>query len=279
MDGILRLKDIWQIKNVRDYKVHFGRWNGKHQPLDLWVEDEAEWKGWQIYYPGRNDFNREYIFSVMDFYHESDTWLFGGIFRVLGLREDHEEAHDYRYEVELTEYGGAFIGRLKLKLEYKSRTTRVNFENYYDLFGVSEILREPYSGQEFPGYENVDISFRELQSLIEKERKDWKSALKNVQGVYMITDDKTGKRYVGSAYGDSGIWSRWTDYTRSGHGGNKGLIELTGNNSLDYAMKYFRMVLLEYCPARMSDESVMKREKFWKKALLAKTHEYGLNKN
>ena len=82
MDGTLRLKTIWQIKNVHDYKVHFGRWNGKHQPLDLWVEDEAEWKGWQIYYPGRNDFNRKYIFSVMDFYHESDTWLFGGIFRV-----------------------------------------------------------------------------------------------------------------------------------------------------------------------------------------------------
>ena len=279
MGGILRLKDIWQIKNARNYKVHFGRWNGKHQPLDLWVEDEAEWEGWQIYYPGRNDFNREYIFSVMDFYHESDTWLFGGIFRVLDRREDHREDHGYRYEVELTEYGGAFIGRLKLMLEYKSRTPRVNFENHYDLFEVSEILREPYSGQVFPGYENVDISFRELQSLIQKDRIDWKSALENVQGVYMITDERTGKRYVGSAYGDSGIWSRWTDYTRSGHGGNKGLIELTGNNGLDYAMKNFRMVLLEYCPARMPDESVMEREEFWKNALLTKMHKYGLNKN
>lgn len=64
MDGTLRLKDIWKIENVRGYKVHFGRWNGRHQPLDLWVEDEAEWEGWQTYYPGRHDFNREYIFRL-----------------------------------------------------------------------------------------------------------------------------------------------------------------------------------------------------------------------
>lgn len=51
MDETLRLKAIWQIKNVRDYKVHFGRWNGKHQPLDLWVEDEADGKDGKFIIP------------------------------------------------------------------------------------------------------------------------------------------------------------------------------------------------------------------------------------
>jgi len=32
--------------------------------------------------------------------------------------------------------------------------------------------------------------------------------------------DTTGKLYVGSAYGDSGVWGRWREYARSGHGGN-----------------------------------------------------------
>lgn len=276
-DKILRLKDIWLIENVHDYKVHFARWNGGWQPLDVWVGDREEWYGWQAYYPGRDDFNRNYIFTLMDFYHESDVWLFGGIFRVLGCHEDSKEPKGYRYEVELTDHGEAFIGRLKLRSGYKSRPPRVNFENHYDSFEVSEILREPYSGRAFPGYESIDIHFPELEALIRNDRPDWKSALENVQGVYMITDTSTGKRYVGSAYGDSGIWQRWAGYAASGHGWNKELVALTGDNGLGYAREKFRLALLEYCPARMPDEAVIARESFWKNALL--TREYGLNLN
>ena len=51
MQRQLLLKDIWPFKNVKDYKVHFGRWNGEHHPLDLWVGDQSEWQGWQEYRP------------------------------------------------------------------------------------------------------------------------------------------------------------------------------------------------------------------------------------
>ena len=141
------LKDIWPIEPPRDYKIHFGRWNGWHQPLDEWVSDRSRWVGWQRYRPKRNEFNRPYIFSLMDFYHEKDVWLFGGVFRVLSRHQD-------RYDVELTELCRPFIGRLKLRSSYRSRATRVNFENHYDgahTLRVSEILREPYSGRTFPG--------------------------------------------------------------------------------------------------------------------------------
>ena len=47
MQRKLLLKDIWPFKNVLDYKVHFGRSNGEHQPLDLWVDDRSEWQEWQ----------------------------------------------------------------------------------------------------------------------------------------------------------------------------------------------------------------------------------------
>ena len=51
-----------------------------------------------------------------------------------------------------------------------------------------EILREPYSGERIPGYENIDLSFIEAEAIVNNERADWKTALENVKGVYLITD-------------------------------------------------------------------------------------------
>ena len=73
---------------------------------------------------------------------------------------------------------------------------------------MREILRERYSGRSFPGYEDIDLSFEELETLTKNERLDWKGAPESVKGIYLIADTITGKRYVGSAYGDFGIWSR-----------------------------------------------------------------------
>src|SRR5579884_2209681 len=95
------LKDVWPIKNPEDYKVHFARWNGDSQPLEVFVRDKSEWQGWQEYRPARNDFNRPLIFSLVQFYHETDAWLFGGIFQVLARHKD-------RYEVKPLDSGRAF---------------------------------------------------------------------------------------------------------------------------------------------------------------------------
>jgi hypothetical protein len=137
---------------------------------------------------------------------------FGGVFRVL-------KRHEHRYEVKLTEIGAGFIGRLKLRSPYNARTVRVNMEDQYGDFEVVEILPEPYTGRPFPAYEDIDLSFEEIETLVRNSRLDWKAALESVKGVYLITDTKTGKRYVGSAYGESGIWSRWCAYAATGHGG------------------------------------------------------------
>ena len=63
------LHDIWPIKDLTDYKVHFARWNGEVQPLEVWARDKQEWQGWQEYRPGRDDFNRPHIFyTCLDFH-------------------------------------------------------------------------------------------------------------------------------------------------------------------------------------------------------------------
>jgi len=270
------LNSLWPIEDPKAHKVHFARWNKENQPLDVFVRDKQEWQGWQEYYPGRNDFNRPYIFALAQFYHETDAWLFGGVYRVNGLKPRGGKDYD-EYQVELVQDSAPLIGRLKLYSPYRGRTTRGNFENHYDSFEVLEILREPYTGRRFAGYEEIDLSFEELEALVRNDRADWKAALENAKGVYLITDQKTGKRYVGSAYGDQGIWSRWCSYVASGHGGNVELRNLVTDPTLDYCRSNFRFALLEHRVERTPDETVIQRESFWKRILL--TREHGLNRN
>jgi len=267
----IRLSEIWSIAEPQTYKLHFARWNGENQPLEVWARDTREWQGWQEYRPARDDFNRPFIFTLVQFYHESDIWLFGGVFRVL-------RRHTDRYEVELTKEGEGFLGRLKLRSTYRERATRVKFENHYPGFEVQEILREPYSGRAFSGFEDIDLSFEELETLVRNSRADWRAALSNVKGVYLISDITTGKRYIGSAYGDQGIWARWCAYVASGHGGNIELRALVSDPTLDYCRKCFRFALLEYRPSPTPDEVILAREAFWKRILLTRG-EYGLNRN
>jgi hypothetical protein len=267
----IRLADVWPIAEPDQYKLHFARWNGESQPLEVWSRDKLEWQGWQEYRPVRDDFNRPLIFSLIQFYHEPDIWLFGGVFRVL-------QRHNDRYEVELTKEGEGFLGRLKLRSTYRERSPRVKFENHYPDLEVQEILREPYSGRSFPGFEDIDISFEELETLVQNSRPDWKAALSNVKGIYLISDTTTGKQYVGSAYGEQGIWSRWCTYVANGHGGNVELRALITDPTLEYCRKAFRFALLEFRPASTSDEVILARETFWKRILLTRG-DFGLNRN
>lgn len=267
----LSLRDIWPIERAEQYKLHFARFNGEVQPLEVWARDPNEWLNWQAYRPGRDDFNRPHIFALMQFYHETDAWLFGGIYDVLARHGD-------RYEVALSELGASYVGRLKLYSPYRNRTTRVNFENHYGALDVLEILREPYHGRSFPGFENVHLSFDELETLVRNERPDWKAALESVKGIYLITDTHTGKRYVGSAYGSEGVWSRWCSYVFSGHGGNVELKALVTTPNRDYCRTWFRFALLEHHARLTPDEIVLARESYWKRVLFTRGED-GLNRN
>jgi hypothetical protein len=267
----IMLKDVFPLENLQDYKVHFAKWNQKNQPLDVFTKDRREWQRWQEYRPTRDEFNRPMIFSLASFYHEPATWLFGGIFNVL-------HRYDDRYKVKLTDVGAGLVGRLKLRSPYNFRSVRVNMESQYDHFEVTEILPELYTGRPFPGYEDIDISFEEIETLVRNCRLDWKAALESVKGIYLLTDIKTNKRYVGSACGESGVWSRWCSYVQTGHGGNVELRALVANPNLDYCRAYFRFALLEHRPSRAADELIRARETFWKQLLLTRG-EQGLNCN
>lgn len=266
----MELIDILQFKHWNDCKVHLAGWNGTENPLDVFVRDRAEWAKWNEYRGARDVFNRTYIFSAIEFYHEPQTWLFGGFFRIL-KREEHQ------YKVALCSDYEGLIGRLKVEFKRPGRA-RVLKDNCISEMSVSEILKKPYSGEAFCGYENIDHEFSALEVILREGRTDWKAALENVKGVYLITDKSNGKRYVGSAYGTSGIWSRWSCYIGTGHGWTDELTKLITEEGLDYARSHFKFTLLEYRPMRTDDLVLIEREQFWKTVLLTRGP-FGYNRN
>ncbi len=210
----MNIATILEIEHLQDYKLHAARYNGSEQPLDVFVKDRKEWDNWNSWQGTKNEFNRNYVVSFIKFYPEQETWLFGGIYKILGRRP---EKNTHSYNIELTDKGKDLIGRLKITAKL-SRGRAFNLETVYNRLSVCEILRESYSGEFFCGYENISQDFFMLEVIFKNERTNWKSALENIKGVYVITDKKTGKKYIGSAYGDTGIWSRWASYMKTGHG-------------------------------------------------------------
>lgn len=52
-----------------------------------------------------------------------------------------------------------------------------------DELEVIEILSTAYDGDNFPGYENVRLSFTQLETIIRKKRSGWLDALRNQKAV------------------------------------------------------------------------------------------------
>ncbi len=80
------LSQICPISNPNKYKLHLACWNQHDKPLDVFVRDRNEWDAWNSWRSNRDDFSREFIFALIEFYPQKDRWLFGGAYRV--LRED-----------------------------------------------------------------------------------------------------------------------------------------------------------------------------------------------
>ena len=267
------INDILKIKDPSQYKLHLACRNEDWvNPLDEYVASHSNWDGWNEWKGNKNDWTREYVFSLMEFYPKKDSWLFGGVFKVLERAEDH-------YKLDKVAAFEKYEGRLIVSFHrYQGMRGRAYYlEKYLDQFEVTEILPQPYSGEIFCGYEKINHDFNVLEAIFRNERLDWKTALSSIKGVYLICDKSNGKKYVGSAYGEEGIWSRWACYIGTGHGWNDELTNLIDEKGIEYARMNFKFSLLEIMTMTTSDEVVIARESYWKSVLL--TREHGYNKN
>lgn len=283
MNHIIKLNDILHLPNehIVRYKLHLAANNGYVEPLDVFLRDFDEWKDWNEWRGtgSKNVFNREFIFTLIPDYTRYGKYIFGGVFRVVERFDNYEET-ERGYKVELAEQYKELTGRLVVDFNrYQGMRGRAfRLENYIDEMSVSEIMEVPYGGIKFPGYDNVLLPFNMLELLVKNQKQDWITALENVKGVYVIVDRSNGKKYVGSAYGDYGIWSRWSCYATTGHGYNDGLVDLIKTKGLEYVRENFQFSILEVISMRAADDFIIRRESFWKDVLLTRS-DFGYNKN
>ena len=148
----------------------------------------------------------------------------------------------------------------------------------YEKAVVKEILPGLYTGRSFEGYDNVHLTYSELQAVLAgKIMPGYQRALEKVSGVYCLTDTKTGMLYIGSATGESGIAQRWRSYLDSKHGDNKKLIELYNSEGSEYFEKNFEFTLLEFFNTSYDRDKILERESYWKDCLDTRRHGYNGN--
>ena len=254
--------------NLDSYKIHLAT-GFPNPPLEAFFEGKfKEWQEWQT----RRNFPCKMIVSLIEL--RRNKWLFAGVYKVL----DHEKKSEKHiaYFTELLEGQDDIIGRIVVHHERKGRAAYLWGKKDGGEFYISEIKEKKLTVEEFPGYNSVLVSFPKLKIIINQNIQSWYGALANIKGVYLITDNKTGKQYVGSAFGNDGIWHRWSDYATNGHGGNKELRTLLQANGSDYK-NCFQYSILEIADFNSPDDYILQREKYWKDVL--RTREFGYNSN
>lgn len=206
-------------------------------------------------------------------------WLMTGIVKVV---KDNGLAQPATAEYLTKKYNF----RLVVRFHKNFQNGIVLAKNIIDELEVIEVWNpdKTLDDKTFPGYKNVSVSYRELKKKLESP--EWRTALSCRKGVYLITDQRTGKLYVGSAYGANGILGRWETYIKSGYDKNevengkypnKKLQELVNEKGLSYIQDNFQYSILETFTDDVSDEHIIGRESWWKEAL--RSRQFGYNAN
>jgi hypothetical protein len=274
----MKLFDILTLERPslkpEDCKLHLATVNATQEdPLDVFLAGKfVEWQSWQ----NHENFDRPYIVSLIKM-REHSKWLFAGVHSVHRCHFIKAE-QCYRYQTEEVPELTALTGRLIIEFSRRGRQPYRIAENWSAQLKVSELKPRRLVIEEFSGFTNVLLPKSKLDIIVAQEIESWKSALSSVAGVYLITDTKTGRHYVGSAYGTGGIWGRWKAYSESGHGNNKNLKNILQKMGLAHSHN-FQFSVLETADTNASKDDVLERETHWKNALCSRESHGGYNAN
>lgn len=194
-----------------------------------------------------------------------------------------ERTEDHRFfDLRPSSYLAALAGRLVVEwTSPRSWHRRATSAANLPVLEIADRDKVP-----FPGFDRVRLTYTELCEMVQDHRyADWQVALREVQGIYLITDSSNGKQYVGKADGGERILGRWYSYARDGHGGNVALRDLAYVSTADeggpkmrsdHARLFVFSILRVFGPSTSSSE-VNAAEEHYKRALM--TREFGLNRN
>jgi hypothetical protein len=281
----LRLTDFLRFSlpgfDARATKLHFAQWNGRENPLDVFYDGQFDlWQQAQT----RRNFPRDLVLGLIQM-PRPDRWLFAGLWRREGEPAQGPDRYNlahglpapevFFYSLEPVPEIAPLIGRLHIGYTKTARSNYRNLETLEDDLLVASLSEAPRRFPRFTSYRDTRLSFRNLTTLGATAPEDWRTALTAVAGVYLITG-ADGAQYVGSAGGAGGIWTRWMDYARTGHGGNALLRAYLGRHPLDTA-RGLHFTILETADLGTAPDMLIARESWWKETLGTRAH--GLNLN
>ncbi|TXH59072.1 MAG: GIY-YIG nuclease family protein [Bacteroidia bacterium] len=268
----IKLNDILKLDDVSNVKIRFNlmfeqNWN----PIELFKNGDISTmlKGQYWNYTKKKSYKAGQItIGLVKIKPNEDLWL---LFHIGKVTKDLNILNGIGYEYQSVAEYEKYVGRLVIKFKNKAQTMIRNAHSVIEDCYVSQILPEIFDNDLFPGYENINISWSEMKRILEKE--NWKTALQNQKGVYLLTDQSNGKMYVGSAYGDDMILGRWKSYISTGHGGNAALKKL----SFHHIKQHFKYSILDIYKSTTDDQKIIDREGWWK--LVLQTRQFGYNEN
>ena len=227
----------------------------------------------------RNIFTKYCLqFIRLDKDQKWEQWLFLGAYENCG-EKTFDDGHQI-YDLKPIDRFSHYIERLVVEYKKKQgpKQAKINICNIETMQVVS-VLEKKYIqvNKPFDGYDKISLSFKDLKTIINGNVDNWRILLENINCVYAITDKSTGKIYIGSTYGYSGVWQRWSTYVyTNGHGGDvtlKNLIETTP----DYGNNFVFTVIESFFNCDGSAPYILERENYRKKVF--STRIFGNNKN
>lgn len=277
MNKIL-LNDLLNINDdeIDKVKVKFNQTNYENtNPMEEYKKDpEIVNDRWLFWRSKQRYFNVGQI-AICLLRLSYDTWLLTTIKEV---EKELNVTNGINYEGREIEKYRCYFGRVILKHHKTYQSQGRYFKEIQDELEIVEILPSVFDGESFPGYDNVRLSFQQLETIITRKKSDWIGALQNQKAVYLITDKSNGKLYVGSATSNNGmLLDRWTSYIKNGHGGNKSLIALIKEKGFEYIKNNFQYSILENYNAKTDDNVILQREQWWKETLKSKDFGYNCN--
>lgn len=133
-------------------------------------------------------------------------------------------------------------------------------------FPVLSIHEESLLQLGMPKWNDIVLAWEALSAI----PATWRTTLSQWRGVYYIFDTKSSKGYVGSAAGKDNILGRWTNYAKSGHGGNRLLRQQDP--------RHFRFSILQLLSPNEDIAEIIRIESGWKERLFTRAP-HGLNDN
>lgn len=218
--------------------------------------------------------NVDYIVSFIG--EESTSSRFVGVYKnngILQMLPDYKGGSLARFDIQ--EISGFELLKERVIIDWNNPVQWLQHYNAMPVIRIDRGLMEN-NLPVFVRYEDVILNYTQLKTIINSNNPEWKSRLESCNCIYLILDKSNGKQYVGSTYNTKGIWGRWSEYAKTGHGND---IELKKCIDSDpkYAEKNFQWCILETLPIKILQDQAIERESLYKRKL--GTRIYGHNKN